>query len=79
MDTALANALAVFDRHGGILRTSDVLRVGIHPRTRYTLRDQVLLDFSPFQNPTGLILVRRIWPRYAGRRGKSRRPAVARG
>ncbi len=32
-------ALAIFREHGGILRTKDVLALGIHPRTLYALRD----------------------------------------
>ena len=38
-DTALAKARQVFSKHGGILRTSKAMRLGIHPRTLYTLRD----------------------------------------
>jgi len=32
-------ALDLFREHGGTLRTTDVLRLGIHPRTLYALRD----------------------------------------
>ncbi|HET6427592.1 MAG TPA: type IV toxin-antitoxin system AbiEi family antitoxin domain-containing protein [Phycisphaerae bacterium] len=32
-------ARAIFRRHGGILRTKDAIRLGIHPRTLYALRD----------------------------------------
>lgn len=32
-------ALDAFRKHGGILRTKDALRAGIHPRTLYALRD----------------------------------------
>lgn len=32
-------ALDLFREHGGILRTSEALRLGIHPRTLYALRD----------------------------------------
>jgi len=38
-DTALAKARQVFSKHGGMLRTSKAMRLGIHPRTLYTLRD----------------------------------------
>ena len=38
-DTAIAKARQVFSKHGGILRTSKAMRLGIHPRTLYTLRD----------------------------------------
>jgi predicted transcriptional regulator of viral defense system len=30
---------ALFRRHGGVLRTRDALRLGIHPRTLYRMRD----------------------------------------
>src|SRR5229473_6248729 len=38
-DTALAKARQVFSEHRGMLRTSKAMRLGIHPRTLYTLRD----------------------------------------
>src|SRR5580692_11004968 len=38
-DTALAKARQVFSKHGGMLRTSKAMQLGIHPRTLYTLRD----------------------------------------
>src|ERR1700687_6071509 len=38
-DTALAKARHVFSKHGGILRTSKAMGLGIHPRPLYTLRD----------------------------------------
>src|SRR5271156_2953426 len=38
-DTALALARQVFSKHGGMLRTSNAMRLGIHPRTLYALRD----------------------------------------
>jgi len=52
----------VFRRHGGILRTAQVLAEGIHPRTLYELRDQGrilslhrglyrLADLPPLGNP----------------------------
>lgn len=36
---AIAMALDVFRANGGVLRTQDALRFGIHPRTLYQLRD----------------------------------------
>ncbi len=36
----LANARRVFKEYDGILRTSEALRRGIHPRTLYELRDR---------------------------------------
>jgi predicted transcriptional regulator of viral defense system len=38
-DTGIAKARQVFTEHGGMLRTSRALRLGIHPRTLYALRD----------------------------------------
>ena len=37
--TGATKAREVFTEHGGILRTSKALRLGIHPRTLYALRD----------------------------------------
>ena len=38
-DTGFAKARQVFTEHGGMLRTSKAIRLGIHPRTLYALRD----------------------------------------
>jgi predicted transcriptional regulator of viral defense system len=38
-DTEMTKARKVFTEHGGMLRTSKALRLGIHPRTLYALRD----------------------------------------
>ena len=38
-DTGIAKARQVFAEHGGMLRTSKAIRLGIHPRTLYALRD----------------------------------------
>ena len=40
----LSHALTVFRQHGGVLRTKDALRQGIHPRTLYALRDDGRLE-----------------------------------
>ena len=37
-------AVAIFKRHGGILRTAQALRAGIHPGTLYALRDSGKLE-----------------------------------
>jgi predicted transcriptional regulator of viral defense system len=37
-------AVAVFKKNGGILRTSQALRAGIHPSTLYTMRDGGILE-----------------------------------
>ena len=38
-DKGLAIARRVFTEHRGMLRTSEAIRLGIHPRTLYALRD----------------------------------------
>lgn len=38
-DQALLMARRVFGEHHGMLRTNDVIRLGIHPRTLYALRN----------------------------------------
>ena len=38
-NTGLAKARRVFTKHGGMLRTSKAIRLGVHPRTLYALRD----------------------------------------
>jgi predicted transcriptional regulator of viral defense system len=40
----METALALFREHNGILRTSDALRLGIHPRVLYILRDAGLIE-----------------------------------
>jgi predicted transcriptional regulator of viral defense system len=37
-------AIALFRQHGGSLRTAEALRLGIHPRTLYALRDAGVLE-----------------------------------
>jgi predicted transcriptional regulator of viral defense system len=39
VDTGTTKARRVFAEHGGMLRTSKAIRLGIHPRTLYALRD----------------------------------------
>ena len=34
----------MFRRHGGVLRTSEAIRLGIHPRTLYAMRDAGVLE-----------------------------------
>lgn len=38
--TADVRALGIFAAHNGLLRTSEAMRLGIHPRTIYTLRER---------------------------------------
>jgi predicted transcriptional regulator of viral defense system len=55
-------AKVVFEQHGGVLRTSEAIRAGIHPRTLYAMRDEGsverlsrgvyrLAQLSPLGNP----------------------------
>jgi predicted transcriptional regulator of viral defense system len=39
MMSATDQAVLVFQKHGGILRTSQAIAAGIHPRTLYAMRD----------------------------------------
>src|SRR5207245_2904546 len=39
IDSGLAKARRVFTKYGGMLRTSKAIRLGVHPRTLYALRD----------------------------------------
>ncbi len=39
IDTALDKARHLFQKHSGMLRTSNAIRLGVHPRTLYALRD----------------------------------------
>ena len=41
---SVQDAIALFQRHGGILRTAEALRLGIHPRTLYAMRDSGVLE-----------------------------------
>jgi predicted transcriptional regulator of viral defense system len=42
--TAFARAGSVFREHGGVLRTMEAVRYGVHPRTLYAMRDAGLLE-----------------------------------
>jgi len=44
MATTFDKAKTLFRCHGGLLRTSEVLRLGIHPRTLYAMRDAGALE-----------------------------------
>lgn len=41
---SVSNARRVFTKHHGMLRTTDAIRLGIHPRTLYALRDNGELE-----------------------------------
>jgi predicted transcriptional regulator of viral defense system len=64
-------AIELFRQHHGMLRTHEVLSLGIHPRTLYALRDAGVLqqlsrglyrlaDMPPLSNPDLVIVARRI-------------------
>jgi predicted transcriptional regulator of viral defense system len=64
-------AVAVFKKHGGILRTAQALRAGIHPSTLYTMRDAGslevvsrgvyrLADSEPLGNPDLVTVATRV-------------------
>jgi predicted transcriptional regulator of viral defense system len=43
-NAGFVKARQVFHRHKGMLRTSDAIRLGVHPRTLYQLRDRGELE-----------------------------------
>jgi predicted transcriptional regulator of viral defense system len=64
-------AVTVFKNHGGILRTAQALRSGIHPDTLYTMRDSDVLemvsrgvyrlaDSTPLGNPDLVTVATRV-------------------
>ena len=68
---ATQTAVDLFRQHGGILRTQEALRQGIHPRTLYALRDRGdllplsrglyrLADLPPLANPDLVIVAHRM-------------------
>jgi len=44
MEKALKDAVTIFKKHKGILKTKDALEKGIHPRTLYQLRDENYIE-----------------------------------
>ncbi len=42
--TATERAVSLFEANGGVLNTERALRLGIHPRTLYALRDEARLE-----------------------------------
>ena len=65
------SAIRIFRKHGGTLRTSEILRLGVHPRTLYQLRDnsQVielsrgiyrLAELSPLENSDLIVAAKRV-------------------
>lgn len=70
-DSRFDRAVAIFKEHGGILRTAQAIRAGIHPSTLYTMRDSGrlemvsrgvyrLADCAPSANPDLLAVAMRI-------------------
>jgi predicted transcriptional regulator of viral defense system len=64
-------ASARFRQHGGLLRTKEALRLGIHPRTLYAMRDAGLIarldrglyrlaDLPPLGNPDLVSVARKV-------------------
>jgi predicted transcriptional regulator of viral defense system len=64
-------AVAIFKKHGGMLRTARALRAGIHPTTLYAMRDSGALDMvsrgvyrlaggSPLGNPDLVTIATRV-------------------
>ena len=43
--TRFDRAASIFKKHGGILRTAQALKAGIHPGTLYAMRDSGALEF----------------------------------
>jgi len=41
---AFSRAIDVFSEQGGVLRTTDAVRLGVHPRTLYAMRDAGALE-----------------------------------
>lgn len=46
MKSAIPQALAIFRKRGGILRTQEAMEAGIHPRTLYAMRDTEAIEQS---------------------------------
>lgn len=70
-ETAAEVAISLFRQHGGTLRTSEALRLGVSPRTLYALRDADVLeplarglyrlaDLPPLSNPDLVIAAHKI-------------------
>ena len=68
---AFAQAASVFRERGGVLRTMEAVRLGVHPRTLYAMRDAGVLerlgrgvyrlaDLPPFGNPDLVTVALRI-------------------
>ena len=70
-DSRYIKAVKIFKRHGGILRTSQAIKAGIHPATLYAMRDSGeleaisrgvfrLSDIPPLGNPDLVTVATRV-------------------
>ncbi len=70
-DSRFTRAAKIFQKHGGILRTSQALKAGIHPTTLYAMRDSGeievisrgvfrLSDIQPLGNPDLVTVATRV-------------------
>ena len=71
MATAKENVITLFIKHGGTMRTREVLAAGVHPRTLYELRDSGeleqltrgvyrLTDLPPLSDPDLATVAKRV-------------------
>ncbi len=44
VNSQFTRAVTIFENHGGILRTAQALKAGIHPKTLYAMRDSGVLE-----------------------------------
>ncbi len=67
----IVQAQKIFRFHGGILRTTEAIRLGIHPKTLYSMRDMNILeqlgrglyrltDFPPLSNQDLVTVAKRV-------------------
>lgn len=70
-NSRFTRAAIIFENHGGILRTAQALKAGIHPKTLYTMRDSGVLemisrgvfrlsDSPPLSNPDLVTVAARV-------------------
>ena len=70
-NSRFTRAATIFENHGGILRTAQALKAGIHPKTLYAMRDSGVLemisrgvfrlsDSPPLSNPDLVTVATRV-------------------
>ncbi len=70
-NSRFTRAATIFENHGGILRTAQALKAGIHPKTLYAMRDSGVLerisrgvfrlsDSPPLSNPDLVTVAARV-------------------